>query len=91
MEENIPLRPIEAPLMIGQGLADVLVLPTEQERYVADMCDAGQQLEYRTYEGFDHVSVVAAPDSPLIPDLLAWTQERLDGDPVEPGCQTVEG
>jgi hypothetical protein len=37
------------------------VLPTEQERYVAGMCDAGQQLEYRTYEGFDHVSVVAAP------------------------------
>lgn len=91
LEENIPLDSIEAPLMIGQGLADVLVLPTEQQRYVDAMCAAGQQLEYRTYEGFDHVSVVAAPDSPLIPDLLSWTQDRLDGQPAEPGCQTVAG
>jgi uncharacterized membrane protein HdeD (DUF308 family)/alpha-beta hydrolase superfamily lysophospholipase len=89
LKENIPLGAIVAPLLIGQGLADGLVRPAEQERYVARLCASGQALQYRTYEGFDHVGLVLDPASPLVPDLLAWTQDRLDGRPQGSGCQTV--
>lgn len=66
------------PLLIAQGLADDLVLPEIQERFVRRRCDAGQALAYRTYPGRDHLSVVA-PDSPLTPDLVAWTRDRIAG------------
>lgn len=77
-------------MLIAHGLADPLIRPTEQRRYVDELCRAGQRLEYRTYEGFDHVGVVLSPDSPLIPDLIAWTQAKLRGEPQPTGCETVE-
>jgi uncharacterized membrane protein HdeD (DUF308 family)/alpha-beta hydrolase superfamily lysophospholipase len=85
LSENVPSGAIPAPLLVGQGLGDELVLPTAQEAFVGARCAAGYQVEYRTYAGFDHVGVVGA-DSPLIPDLLAWTQDRLDGKPAASTC-----
>lgn len=89
LEENVPNRPIEAPLLIAQGLTDALVLPAVQEQYIAARCAAGQQIQYRTYSGFDHVGVVLAPTSPLVPDLLEWTQDRLRGVAQDPGCERI--
>jgi uncharacterized membrane protein HdeD (DUF308 family)/acetyl esterase/lipase len=89
LEENVPLHPIAAPLLVAQGLSDTLVLPSAQRTYVDAMCAAGRQLEYRTYEGYGHVDVVAGPHSPLIPDLLRWTQERFAGKAPPEGCTTV--
>jgi hypothetical protein len=68
-----------------------LVVPAAQRQYVERMCDAGQRLEHRTYAGFDHVGVVIETDSPLVPGLLPWTQDRLDGKPQPPGCRRIEG
>jgi hypothetical protein len=56
---------------------------------VAGRCAAGQQVDDRTREGFDHVGVVVEPRSPLVLGLLAWTQERLDGTPPLAGCRTT--
>jgi hypothetical protein len=86
--QNTPDEPIDAPLFIAQGTADAVVLPSVQERFVRRRCDAGQSLEYRTYDGRDHVGVVA-PDSPLAEDLIQWTRERLAGAPAASGCQVV--
>jgi pimeloyl-ACP methyl ester carboxylesterase len=88
LKENAPQGKIAVPLLIAQGRADDLVLPTIQDEYVQQRCDAGQSLEYRTYEGKDHVGVVGA-DSLLNQDLVAWTLDRLDGKPQATGCQTV--
>jgi uncharacterized membrane protein HdeD (DUF308 family)/alpha-beta hydrolase superfamily lysophospholipase len=85
LTENTPTGPIPAPLLIGQGEADSLVLASVQQRYVEARCQAGQALEYRTYAGRDHVPLVEA-DSPLIPDLFSWTQDRLDGKPGTSTC-----
>jgi hypothetical protein len=38
----------------------------------------------RSYDRKDHVGVVA-DDSPLLPELITWTQ-RLDGDPAPTTC-----
>jgi uncharacterized membrane protein HdeD (DUF308 family)/pimeloyl-ACP methyl ester carboxylesterase len=90
LEENVPTGRIIVPLMIGQGLTDVLVLPAVQKEYVDARCADGQQLEYRTYEGFDHVGVVLDPASPLPHDLVAWTQDRFDGELAKAGCRVIE-
>ena len=89
LTENIPPATISAPLLLGQGAADQLVVPPAQDAFVADYCDAGQQVDYRLYAGRDHVPLVE-PDSPLVPDLVEWTTARLAGEPVEPGCTRTE-
>jgi acetyl esterase/lipase len=73
------------PLLVGQGAADPLVLPDVQATFVRGLCAAGATVDYRTYPDKDHVGVVTA-DSPLIPDLVAWTQDRLSGNPPPTTC-----
>jgi uncharacterized membrane protein HdeD (DUF308 family)/alpha-beta hydrolase superfamily lysophospholipase len=87
LAENVPRGHIEAPLLVAQGDADPLVLPSAQAAFVEARCEAGEPVDYRTYAGEDHISVVE-PDSPLIPELVAWTQDRLDGRPATPTCGT---
>jgi uncharacterized membrane protein HdeD (DUF308 family)/alpha-beta hydrolase superfamily lysophospholipase len=85
LEENVPTAPIEAPLLLAQGASDQLVLPSVQADYVAARCADGQAIDYREYEGLDHVPLVEA-DSPLIPELVDWTRDRLDGEAPTPNC-----
>lgn len=85
LQENVPTGEIPAPLLIGQGLTDELVLPSAQAAFVQARCQGGWQVDYRTYAGFDHVGVVSA-NSPLVPELLSWTQDRLDNKPATPNC-----
>ncbi|MGE0464117.1 MAG: lipase family protein [Vicinamibacterales bacterium] len=86
-DANTPRLPVPVPLLIAQGDVDDLVLPDIQDQYVAERCSAGQALDYRAYAGRDHLGLVAA-DSPLIADLVRWTEERLAGAPAAPGCHT---
>jgi alpha-beta hydrolase superfamily lysophospholipase/uncharacterized membrane protein HdeD (DUF308 family) len=85
LRENTPTGPITMPLLIAQGEADALVLPKVQQSFVRQACKRGDTIDYRTYPGRDHVGVVA-PDSPLIPDLVTWTQGRLAGKPAPNSC-----
>jgi pimeloyl-ACP methyl ester carboxylesterase len=85
LAQNTPARPLRQPLLIAQGLADDLVLPRIQAGFVQELCGAGQALDYRTYAGRDHLSVLA-PDSPFVPELLRWTEDRLAGRPAAAGC-----
>lgn len=84
--ENTPTNIVPAPLLIAQGEIDDLVLPEVQKRYVNARCSAGQRIDFRTYPGRDHVSVVA-PDSPLAPELIQWTRDRVEGKPARNTCQ----
>ncbi|MBC9954745.1 DUF308 domain-containing protein [Leucobacter sp. cx-42] len=83
--ENTPTGLIDAPVFIGQGGGDTLVLPAVQTQFVADRCAAGQAIEYRTYPGLDHMGVVG--DSSALPDdLIAWTADRFTGAEFAPTC-----
>jgi alpha-beta hydrolase superfamily lysophospholipase len=84
--ENTPARIIPAPVLIAQGEVDDLIVPEVQKRFVTARCSAGQKIEFRTYPGRDHVSVVA-PDSPLAPELLSWTRDRFEGKAAEGNCK----
>ena len=53
--------------------------------FVEERCAALGSVDFRTYAGRDHVPLVQH-DSPLIPELMAWTQDRFDGEPATPTC-----
>jgi hypothetical protein len=82
-----PPGSIRAPLFIGQGETDELVLPSAQAAYVQQRCAQGGKVDYRTYPNRDHVGVVK-PESPLIPGLMQWTQDRIDGNRLGPPAHT---
>jgi alpha-beta hydrolase superfamily lysophospholipase len=78
LRANTPTAPVRAPLLIGQGDADPLVLPGMQRGWVAARCAAGQRIDFRQYPGRDHLSLVTA-DSPFSADLVDRTRARLTG------------
>jgi len=86
LAQNTPVGPWPQPVLVAQGLADALVLPELQSRFVAARCRAGQAIDYRRYAGQDHLSLVAE-DSPLTPDLVAWTQLRFAGASADAACR----
>ncbi|KRD43586.1 lipase [Cellulomonas sp. Root930] len=83
--QNVPSGRIAAPLLVAQGADDALVTPAAQGAYVDDRCAAGYAVDYRTYAGRGHVPLVEA-DSPLVPELLAWTTDRFSGEPAADTC-----
>ncbi len=85
LQQNVPTLPIDAPLLLAQGEADSLVVPSVQAAYVEARCAAGQAIDFRTYPGLNHVPLVEA-DSPLIPELVQWTKDRLAGVDPTPTC-----
>jgi uncharacterized membrane protein HdeD (DUF308 family)/alpha-beta hydrolase superfamily lysophospholipase len=85
LEENVPTAPIDVPLLLAQGASDQLVLPDVQADYVEARCADGQDVDFRTYDGRDHVPLVEA-DSPLLPELIEWTNDRFAGDAPTPNC-----
>jgi hypothetical protein len=85
LRENIPPYQIEVPILLGQGGADSLVTTSVQDGYVEGMCASGQAVDYRTYQGLEHVPLVEG-DSPVIPELIEWTSGRLAADEMVSTC-----
>lgn len=85
LRENTPNKPIAMPVLIAQGVNDDVVRPAIQQAYVDDRCAAGQAIDFRQYKDRDHLSLVAS-GSPLEPELVAWTRDRLNGQAATPTC-----
>lgn len=90
LRENAPPARAGAPLLIAQGTADGIVRPSTQRPLITRLCDAGQLVDYRLYEGLGHTQIVELKSSPLRQELLDWTAARFAGQPVEPGCHETE-
>jgi uncharacterized membrane protein HdeD (DUF308 family)/alpha-beta hydrolase superfamily lysophospholipase len=88
LEENIPTKTIDTPIFIAQGATDVLVFPDIQESYTENRCENGQKIEYKIYDGLDHVGVVGE-GSPFRQDALAWTNDRLNQQPFKDNCSEL--
>jgi len=86
LTQNTADHPIGVPVVIAQGLADVVVLPAATDEYVNQRCAAGQQIEYWKVTGRDHGGIVQ-PGSPLEAPLVAWTSARFANQPQARGCQ----
>lgn len=86
LRQNTPATTMPAPILIAQGAADDLVLADLQARYVAARCAAGQDVDYRTYAGRDHISLVTGHPA-IEADLVAWSRARFAGQPDTPNCR----
>ena len=64
LEQNTADGPIQAPVVIAQGLSDIVVPSRATDAYVEERCSAGQRLEYWTFAGRDHGTIVQ-PGTPL--------------------------
>ena len=85
LEQNTADSLITAPVVIAQGLSDIVVPPSATDAYVEERCAAGQQLEYWTFAGRDHLTIIQA-GSPLEDLLVKWTTARFASEPQAPGC-----
>ncbi|EGD55269.1 lipase family protein [Gordonia neofelifaecis] len=85
LAENTPSARLPNATFIAQGLSDAVIAPSSQNGYVAAQCRAGSDLEYRTYPGLGHTTLVTG-DSPAVPALLAWTRARFAGAAPTPNC-----
>ena len=85
LEQNTADGPIQAPVVIAQGLSDIVVPPSATDAYVEERCAAGQRLEYWTFAGRDHFTIVQ-PGTPLEELLIRWTTARFANEPQATGC-----
>src|SRR5213594_3907163 len=85
IEQNTADGPIKAPVVIAQGLSDIVVPPSATDAYVEERCSAGQRLEYWTFAGRDHFTIVQ-PGTPLEELLIRWTTARFANEPQASGC-----
>lgn len=83
--KNTPTAHIDAPLFVGQGTKDTIVPLVAQEAWAKQRCNAGQQMEFRTYPGLTHTTL-AAPNTPFDRDVVAWISARLAGKAPTPTC-----
>src|SRR4029077_12649276 len=85
LEQNTANGLIKAPVVIAQGLSDTVVPPSATDAYVEERCSAGQRLEYWTFAGRDHFTIVQ-PGAPLEELLIRWTMARFANEPQASGC-----
>ena len=85
LEQNTPASLIKAPVVIAQGLSDAVVAPSATDAYVEERCAAGQRLEYWTFAGRDHLTIIQ-PGTPLEDLLIRWTTARFANEPQATGC-----
>jgi hypothetical protein len=85
LEQNTADGLIMAPVVIAQGLSDIVVPSSATDAYVEERCSAGQQLEYWTFPRRDHLTIVQ-PGTPLEELLIKWTTARFTGEPQASGC-----
>jgi pimeloyl-ACP methyl ester carboxylesterase len=85
LEQNTPDGPIQAPVVIVQGLSDVVAPPSVTDAYIEERCADGQPLEYWTFAGRDHLTIFQA-GTPLDELLMAWTTARFANEPKASGC-----
>ena len=85
LEQNTADGLITAPVVIAQGLSDIVVPSSATNAYVEERCSAGQRLEYWTFAGRDHFTIVQ-PGTLLEEPLFKWTTARFADEPQATGC-----
>ncbi len=83
LDENSPgHQKIPAPVLITQGTADTVVIPSTTLELAGAMCTLGDQLEVKLYPGVPHTTIGYAS----APDVAAWMVARLAGQPPTVTC-----
>jgi pimeloyl-ACP methyl ester carboxylesterase len=68
--------PIGVPIFVGQGLADVLVIPSATEGYVTRLCAAGESVRFEEFHDITHALAAYA----AMPFVLEFFDAVLKGE-----------
>jgi alpha-beta hydrolase superfamily lysophospholipase len=83
IDENTPAGVKTAsPMLVVQGDADHLVIPSTTDAFVKRACGTGDSLDYKQYPGADHGRVMVDSQA----DVLSWMADRLAGKPAPTTC-----
>jgi hypothetical protein len=85
LEQNMANGVIKAPVVIAQGLSDIVVPPSATDAYVEERCSAGQRLEYWTFAGRDHGTIIQ-PGTPLESCSSGGRRRRFANEPQARDC-----
>jgi acetyl esterase/lipase len=84
-ENDLGGEPIDTPILMVQGCDDTTIPITTNFAYFEQtLCPQGETVEFKTYTGEAHSTVVTA----AFPDIIAWTNDRLAGEPAPNNCGT---
>lgn len=90
LAENVPTGPWPTPLFVAQGTKDEVIPVRLTEAWVPRACASGATLQFTTYDGGTHMSVLE-PEAPLSDELERWTVDRFAGVPAASDCATPGG
>jgi acetyl esterase/lipase len=83
LDENSPdPSGVVVPVLVGQGLADELIVPDVTKAWVVARCEAGRPTEWHTYPDVNHTGVVGPGGA----DALTWTIDRFEGSATVTQC-----
>ncbi len=83
LRQNTPGgSPLGVPLLVAQGDADELVLPSATSAFVERLCSSGEQVTYRRYPGIDHGLI----GERIVPYLLDWFAAVRSGESTDSTC-----
>ncbi len=71
-----------APVFVAQGGADTLITPRLTEEFVGRLCEAGNAVQFKLYEGADHLGVVKSSTA----DVVAWLGGLAGGNDAPSDC-----
>src|SRR5690606_11765503 len=71
-----------SPVLIIHGGDDEQIPVVSSELLLTRMCQVGQVVERRVYDGQSHAGVIG----PSLPDMLDWIDDRLAGEPAPTSC-----
>jgi dienelactone hydrolase len=81
-ENSAGNRPAGAPLLIVQGTADTTIPRALTDAFDTKACATGDTVDYLTYDGATHGSVITAAQD----DVVAWLEDRVAGKPAPTTC-----
>src|SRR5436190_3239867 len=73
LEQNTADGSIQAPVVIAQGLSDIVVPPSATDAYVEERCSAGQRLEYWIFS-WRYPFTIVQPGKPLEELIIPCTK-----------------
>jgi alpha-beta hydrolase superfamily lysophospholipase len=88
-ENSTGQRPVRGPVLLLQGDADWATPRPITDHVAATLCQAGAELDYRTYPGLGHDTypgVQTGIDDGAMSDILAWTADRFAGKSATTTC-----
>lgn len=80
-----PRQNLGVPVLVGTGLADSLIPPASQLGAIALMCESGNHLHWRRYDGVGH----SATSNYALPDAFSFAQSLLKGERLPSQCDNL--